>query len=260
VGVTRPSAARSFATSFCRSWSRPSATSELVREHRDRHRLRIGSAHKASRHGERAARFRGVPSSRACRSGLGARPLGFTLEWEGPRYNPPMRVRPRMGQGHFTRAVVAAYDNECAVTASATFPSHERRTSYPHGYPRVLRCDNGPNRLPCDGSLGRRPRGFVLHPTRQTLAQLRRGNLPRTHPRLHQHQHLMVPDPCQSRRHRREGGLQPTAHDAARAPSSSQTRRAQHRSMDSHSTRTTSRAGPRPRRLGPRTPDAEATL
>ena len=36
-----------------------------------------------------------------------------------------MLVRPRMGQGHFKRAVAAAYDNRCAVTASATFPSLE---------------------------------------------------------------------------------------------------------------------------------------
>ena len=50
---------------------------------------------------------------------------GVTLEWEGPRYGPPMLVRPRMGQGHFKRAVAAAYDNRCAVTASATFPSLE---------------------------------------------------------------------------------------------------------------------------------------
>ena len=30
-----------------------------------------------------------------------------------------------MGQGHFKRAVAAAYSNRCAVTASATFPSLE---------------------------------------------------------------------------------------------------------------------------------------
>ncbi|MCY7400960.1 MAG: HNH endonuclease [Nocardioides sp.] len=30
-----------------------------------------------------------------------------------------------MGQGHFKRAVAAAYGHRCAVTASATFPSLE---------------------------------------------------------------------------------------------------------------------------------------
>ncbi len=30
-----------------------------------------------------------------------------------------------MGQGHFKRAVAAAYRHRCAVTASATFPSLE---------------------------------------------------------------------------------------------------------------------------------------
>jgi putative restriction endonuclease len=48
-----------------------------------------------------------------------------TLDWEGPRYGPPVLVRPRMGQGHFKRAVAAAYRQRCAVTASATFPSLE---------------------------------------------------------------------------------------------------------------------------------------
>ena len=41
------------------------------------------------------------------------------------RYLSPVLVRPRMGQGHFTRAVAAAYGHRCAVTASATFPSLE---------------------------------------------------------------------------------------------------------------------------------------
>lgn len=50
---------------------------------------------------------------------------GISLEWEGPRYGEPVLVRPRMGQGHFKRAVAAAYSNRCAVTASATFPSLE---------------------------------------------------------------------------------------------------------------------------------------
>jgi len=48
-----------------------------------------------------------------------------TLDWEGPRYGAPVLVRPRMGQGHFKRAVAAAYRQRCAVTASATFPSLE---------------------------------------------------------------------------------------------------------------------------------------
>lgn len=50
---------------------------------------------------------------------------GITLEWQGPRYGPPALVRPRMGQGHFKRAVAAAYGRRCVVTASATFPSLE---------------------------------------------------------------------------------------------------------------------------------------
>lgn len=47
------------------------------------------------------------------------------LDWDGPRHGPPILVRPRMGQGHFKRAVAAAYGNRCAVTGSATFPSLE---------------------------------------------------------------------------------------------------------------------------------------
>ena len=47
------------------------------------------------------------------------------LDWQGPRYGEPVLVRPRMGQGHFKRAVAAAYGHRCAVTASATFPSLE---------------------------------------------------------------------------------------------------------------------------------------
>ncbi len=50
---------------------------------------------------------------------------GMDLEWNGPRYGPPTLVRPRMGQGHFKRAVAAAYGHRRAVTASATFPSLE---------------------------------------------------------------------------------------------------------------------------------------
>jgi putative restriction endonuclease len=50
---------------------------------------------------------------------------GVTLDWQGPRYGPPTLVRPRMGQGHFKRAVGAAYGHRCAVTASATYPSLE---------------------------------------------------------------------------------------------------------------------------------------
>jgi HNH endonuclease len=50
---------------------------------------------------------------------------GVSLDWVGPRYGPPALVRPRMGQGHFKRAVAAAYGHRCAVTASATFPSLE---------------------------------------------------------------------------------------------------------------------------------------
>jgi HNH endonuclease len=50
---------------------------------------------------------------------------GISLEWAGPRYGEPVLVRPRMGQGHFKRAVAAAYRHQCAVTASATFPSLE---------------------------------------------------------------------------------------------------------------------------------------
>lgn len=50
---------------------------------------------------------------------------GVELEWNGPRYGQPVLVRPRMGQGHFKRAVADAYRHRCAVTASATFPSLE---------------------------------------------------------------------------------------------------------------------------------------
>jgi putative restriction endonuclease len=50
---------------------------------------------------------------------------GITLDWQGPRYGPPTLVRPRMGQGHFKRAVGAAYGHRCAITASATYPSLE---------------------------------------------------------------------------------------------------------------------------------------
>ena len=53
---------------------------------------------------------------------------GVNLDWEGPRYGPPVLVRPRMGQGHFKRAVAAAYGQRCAVTASATFPVLKRHT------------------------------------------------------------------------------------------------------------------------------------
>jgi len=49
---------------------------------------------------------------------------GVTLAWEA-RYGEPVLVRPRMGQGHFKRAVAAAYDHRCAVTRSGTFPSLE---------------------------------------------------------------------------------------------------------------------------------------
>jgi len=47
------------------------------------------------------------------------------LKWDGPRYGMPVLVRPRMGQGHFKRAVADACRQRCAVTASATFPSLE---------------------------------------------------------------------------------------------------------------------------------------
>lgn len=50
---------------------------------------------------------------------------GVDLDWDGPRLGPPALVRPRMGQGHFKRAVSAAYGHRCAVTSSATFPSLE---------------------------------------------------------------------------------------------------------------------------------------
>ena len=50
---------------------------------------------------------------------------GVALDWQGPRSGPPVLVRPRMGQGHFKRAVAAAYQSRCAVTRSATFPSLE---------------------------------------------------------------------------------------------------------------------------------------
>ena len=50
---------------------------------------------------------------------------GVDLEWEGARYGQPFLVRPRMGQGHFKRAVADAYQHRCAVTKSATFPSLE---------------------------------------------------------------------------------------------------------------------------------------
>lgn len=48
-----------------------------------------------------------------------------SLVWDGPRHGQPVLVRPRMGQGHFRRAVAAAYQNRCAITGSATFPSLE---------------------------------------------------------------------------------------------------------------------------------------
>lgn len=51
--------------------------------------------------------------------------VGVPLDWEGPRYGPPVLVRPRMGQGHFKRAVAAAYQSRCAITGSGTFPSLE---------------------------------------------------------------------------------------------------------------------------------------
>lgn len=50
---------------------------------------------------------------------------GVDLQWEGARYGQPVLVRPRMGQGHFKRAVAEAYQHKCAVTTSATFPSLE---------------------------------------------------------------------------------------------------------------------------------------
>ncbi|WP_109510399.1 HNH endonuclease [Nocardioides speluncae] len=50
---------------------------------------------------------------------------GIALDWQGPRHGPPALVRPRMGQGHFKRAVAAAYENRCVITRSGTFPSLE---------------------------------------------------------------------------------------------------------------------------------------
>lgn len=50
---------------------------------------------------------------------------GMAVDWGGERYGQPLLVRPRMGQGHFRRAVSHAYDNRCAVTGSKTFPSLE---------------------------------------------------------------------------------------------------------------------------------------
>ena len=50
---------------------------------------------------------------------------GVVFEWDGPRHGAPLLVRPRMGQGHFKRAVAEAYNSRCAVTRSATFPSLE---------------------------------------------------------------------------------------------------------------------------------------
>ncbi len=50
---------------------------------------------------------------------------GVELDWQGARYGQPVLVRPRMGQGHFKRAVADAYRHRCAVTTSATFPSLE---------------------------------------------------------------------------------------------------------------------------------------
>ena len=50
---------------------------------------------------------------------------GVEIDWAGPRPGPPVLVRPRMGQGHFKRAVADAYRYRCAVTTSATFPSLE---------------------------------------------------------------------------------------------------------------------------------------
>ena len=50
---------------------------------------------------------------------------GVNLDWDGERYGKPALVRPRMGQGHFKRAVAEAYRHRCAVTTSATFPSLE---------------------------------------------------------------------------------------------------------------------------------------
>lgn len=50
---------------------------------------------------------------------------GVSFEWNGPRFGQPLLVRPRLGQGHFKRAVAFAYRHRCAVTGSATFPSLE---------------------------------------------------------------------------------------------------------------------------------------
>lgn len=47
------------------------------------------------------------------------------LDWRGPKYGEPVLVHPRMGQGHFRRAVEEAYDFRCAVTGSKTYPSLE---------------------------------------------------------------------------------------------------------------------------------------
>lgn len=65
------------------------------------------------------------------------------LDWDGPRYGQPVLVRPRMGQGHFKRAVADAYRNRCAVTNSATFPSLEAAHIRPFAEGGVHAVSNG---------------------------------------------------------------------------------------------------------------------
>jgi len=54
---------------------------------------------------------------------------GITLEWQGPRYGPPALVRPRMGQGHFKRAVAAAYRHRSLSQRARPFRASKPRAS-----------------------------------------------------------------------------------------------------------------------------------
>ncbi|HEY0465155.1 MAG TPA: HNH endonuclease signature motif containing protein, partial [Polyangiaceae bacterium] len=51
--------------------------------------------------------------------------LSVDLSWGGPKFGDPLLVLPRVGQGRFRIAVDTAYDHQCAVTGSRTYPSLE---------------------------------------------------------------------------------------------------------------------------------------
>jgi len=62
---------------------------------------------------------------------------------DSPRYGSPIRVRPRMGQGLFSRAVRDAYAGACAVTREHSEPVLEAAHIVPYGQGGKHSVDNG---------------------------------------------------------------------------------------------------------------------